>query len=286
MYDTTYLSYVWQRGHLHSLGRTTTLPRVRAVAINSSGTVVGAEEYSAHGLAPDRVGNAYLWNRGRKKALPPLVWKGQTADATFATGINAQGVVVGSSGPDADFSPGNSLPTSRAVVWQDGKIKDLGYGGADAINNRGQIVGSYWTSPGQEDEHAELWDHGRRVPLAGEEATAINNHGDVVGSGDANAFLYSHGKTIFLGQGDAVAINDRRQVLVAGNSVLGETGTSHVQSYLWHNGTRQNINTLVPALAKWSNITVSGLNNHGAIIGYGMLHKQNRAFLLVPTRSR
>ncbi len=52
---------------------------------------------------------------------------------------------------------------------------------------------------------------------------------------------------------------------------------------LWYQGKHYNLNHLVPKFARWSNIQVSGINNNGAIIGYGTYKNQERAFLLVPS---
>jgi probable HAF family extracellular repeat protein len=44
------------------------------------------------------------------------------------------------------------------------------------------------------------------------------------------------------------------------------------------------LNTLIPEDADWNLEEASGINDHGQIVGYGLHHGQERAFLLTPTR--
>jgi probable HAF family extracellular repeat protein len=87
----------------------------------------------------------------------------------------------------------------HAVLWEDGKITDLGVGGmAVAINSRGQIIGQRETAS---EVHAFLWEHGNITDLGtlgggSSEAVAINARGDVVGrsgtaSGEVHAVLWT-----------------------------------------------------------------------------------------------
>ncbi|HST12000.1 MAG TPA: hypothetical protein VLL05_16605, partial [Terriglobales bacterium] len=83
-----------------------------------------------------------------------FVWDGKTTDlgtlpgglSSFPVGINDSGVVVGQS-QNATIDPLTGVPELRAVLWQNGRILDLGTlegneGNALAINDRGQVVGA------------------------------------------------------------------------------------------------------------------------------------------------
>ncbi|MES2462603.1 MAG: hypothetical protein V4671_18625 [Armatimonadota bacterium] len=155
-----------------------------------------------------------------------------------AVGINDRGQVVGSRDRGAVENRRSVGGGTMAVLWHNGKRRDLGMGTgssseARAINNRGQIVGSIlWT-----DEYAVLWDNGRMrelpsLPAGGSSsARSINDRGDVVGSvtdanGVSHAVLWQNGKILRLDQvvklpagaifEEAVSINNRRQIVVTG----------------------------------------------------------------------
>jgi probable HAF family extracellular repeat protein len=159
-----------------------------------------------------------------------------------AYGINNRGQVVGfalNTIPDPlsivdSFIFGSSGGTqTRAVLWQDGIIRDLGtLGGPDGfasfVNERGQIAGfSYLNSTpnattGLPTVHPFLWEHGRMRDLGSLGGTlaglgsisvgGLNDRGEVIGlstlQGDpgcgsptgcvADAFLWSRGKMIDL----------------------------------------------------------------------------------------
>jgi len=91
---------------------------------------------------------------------------------------------------------------THAVLWQDGKIIDLGkhagyqYSAAVAINDRGQVIGN--TSSGKPSSatwrsRAFLWQNGKRIDLGtlhgdpNSSARAINNLGQIVGNSDSRA---------------------------------------------------------------------------------------------------
>ena len=77
-----------------------------------------------------------------------------------------------------------------------------GFSEATAINNRGQVVGSFSVTASEGAPHAFLWEDGQMTALGTlpggrfSGATAINSRGQVVGAGDSasgeeHAFLWS-----------------------------------------------------------------------------------------------
>src|SRR5436309_2609894 len=119
----------------------------------------------------------------------------------------------------------------RAAASVQLSIIDLGtlggtYSAAQAINNRGEIVGESSTASGE--LHAFLWQDGTMIDLGtlggeGSVAQSINNRGQVVGvsltsEGDVvHAFLWQNSIMIDLGTlgrafSNAEAINERGQI--------------------------------------------------------------------------
>jgi probable HAF family extracellular repeat protein len=177
----------------------------QASAINNRGQIAGmAEDGTLDSSCPagttnNRLQLPVLWENGRAHALPTPV-----GDASgFAQWINDHGQAVGYTG--------NCGAMSHAVSWENGtvtKLEDLGTGaGAIAYgnNNRGQIVGSVFVTPGGAIRYAALWQNGELTQLKllpgdiAAIATGINDQGQVVGSSWdsnfnwSNAFIYQDG---------------------------------------------------------------------------------------------
>ena len=167
---------------------------------------------------PGEVFHPIIWDGGVMRdlgTLAPLPCPPNelnVTDCSFgeATGINAQGVVVGTS------SAGSF---SRAFVWEKGVMRDLGaYPGhntrAAAINDRGQILGSV-------DEKTFLWDNGQTQIITDTftaMTTALGANGEVIGSTDAggnvrHAFVWKAGHFTELGTGQPIAINSRGDII-------------------------------------------------------------------------
>ena len=98
---------IWQNGRVKDLGRLA--PNgVYLQDINDAGQIVGTL------VTADGYGRGFVWANGRLTLLPPLPGHASSG----ATAINNQGVIVGSSGPDAGGR-------SYAVVWSNGKPRAL-----------------------------------------------------------------------------------------------------------------------------------------------------------------
>jgi len=189
--------FLWQDFHMSALP-TLGGNNGEASAINNRGQIVGMAEDGTvdSSCTPETTTNRtqlpVLWENGRARALPTLFGD---ADG-FALWINDHGHAVGYTG--------NCGAMGHAVSWENGtvtKLQDLGTGaGAIAYgnNNRGQIVGSVFVTPGGAIRYAALWQNGKLTNLKtlpgdiAAIATGINDRGQVVGSTWDSNFNWSH----------------------------------------------------------------------------------------------
>jgi probable HAF family extracellular repeat protein len=235
--------------------------------INTRGTTVGAAAtsiptpptansficFGPGGNVPF-VYHAFEWLNGTTKDLGTL---GGPAECSEATSVNAKGQIVGTSEVD-EIDPVLGTKQVRAVLWENGKIKDLGtFGGnhsaAAGNNNRGQVVG--FALNAIPDPFSFLY-----ILLTGGASTGTQTRG----------FLWQNGELQDLGTlggSDAAAfvVNERGQV--AGVSSFNSepnpiTGLPNQHAFLWQNGTMTDLGSLGGASA-----TPSGLNNRGQVIG-------------------
>jgi len=239
--------------------------------INHPGAVVGWADTAVATPVPDCynpvlnpdcfIAHAFVWQGNSLQDLGTL----PGGNFSFAYAINARGQIAGVSENDQIDPVGNGYPEFRAVLWEKGKLQDLGtLGGtssfASSINDPGQIVGpalndvpdpfsmlgiGSFTSMTQ--TRAFLWDHGTMQDLGtlgGPDSWAllINNRGQVAGFSytsdvpDPNSgvppihpFLWTKGKGMQdLGNlgGTNPLFNDRFSYLVSGLNERGQvTGT-------------------------------------------------------------
>lgn len=171
-------------------------------------------------------------------------------------------------------------------------IRELGtFGGrtvAEAINDRGQVVGYSETARGR--EHAFLWQKGQMTDLGAlpgrpySIAVAINERGQIIGWSqkrplkewgepereDPHAFLWQQGRMIDLGGTPgrpyswAFDINERGQVigrLQAKDLPSGEWGHRH--AFLWQKGTMTDLGTLGGPQSE-----ANAINDRGEIVGW------------------
>ena len=163
------------------------------------------------------------------------------------TAINNRGQVVGCSVTPSGYS--------RAVIWENGIITDLGTPGsnysdsrATDINDLGQVVGNSYNNAGR-FERAFLWDKGKMIDLGilgsndiSSQANGINNRGQVVGTilynssenrmGRYRGFLWENGTMTELLPGSQE--NCFRSHSCYGYSALGINDAGQVVGYSGH----------------------------------------------------
>jgi probable HAF family extracellular repeat protein len=199
-----YKAFEWNDGVVTNLGALGEGNCSNAIWINGKGEIAGNAE---NGVVDPLTGvneiRAVLWEHGKIEDLGTL-----GGDQSGGQAINDRGDVVGfalNATPDPysifDFLfLGSSNGTqTRAVVWRDGKAKDLDtLGGPDAaawfVNNRGQVAGYSYTSDTPDSNtgippvHLILWEQGAMRDLGSlggvglPSINGFNNRGEVIGA--------------------------------------------------------------------------------------------------------
>jgi probable HAF family extracellular repeat protein len=260
--------------------------------ITANGLVAG---FSENGLIDPQTGQpaavAVLWE-GRKAINLGTVLGGTES---IAVAVNSRGQVVGFSNndvPDALSIVG--FPTqTRAFLWQNGVIRDLGtLGGPDAaasfVNDRGQVAGFSYTdsnvnpSTGMPTIHPFLWENGKMTdlgtlggtvagPLFGFTTGYFNNHGELVGAsnlaGDVtqHPFLWTESEgmkdlgTLGGTFGYANWINDAREVVGIANTV----GDQFLHAFLWKDGVMTDLETV----GSDPSSEAKSINSRGQVVG-------------------
>ena len=248
--------------------------------VNNAGTLAGwgdtstPDPYRPNCFNGDcYVSHAFRWRNGIKTDLGTLPGGWSSASSW----VSANGLIAGASqnGETDPLDPG--YPEDRAVLWQNGKIIDLGTlpeggyeSGAEAVNSHGQVVG--WALNTVSD------------PYSMGLLSSLYNYYEPFYAVQTRAFLWEDKVGMLdlgtLGTGTdayAMAINERAQVIGVSytNSTPNQVATpcSYNGSlmptqdpFLWESGTMTDLGTLggTCGFPSW-------INNHGVVIGWSDL---------------
>ncbi len=256
---------------LRSLGNSNNL--TSATKINNNGQIIGRCT-----LTSSQKNFACLWDNGNIK---PIINFGSDMDGVTATDINDQGQIVGS------ITKSNSNGFQQIpFLWKKGKYTDLSSlfpqnsrPTPAAINNNGQIVGSFCINPNCQT-HAFLINHGTLTDLGSfsgdySSATDINDNGQIVGTygwiskGRAHGFIWQNGTMI-----DLEDVNSTDNVQVAGINNSGQIAGSRQinsatdwQAFRWDSGVFTNLGDLNNVTPNPHYSLAKGINDNGEIVG-------------------
>jgi probable HAF family extracellular repeat protein len=245
-------AFLWQAGTMTDLG-TLGGNYSQGNGINNLGEVVGTAQLKSGSS------EAFLYRNGKMTGIGSF----------SAAAINDLGVIAGSEG-----IPGEGH--TDAVIWQNGKITDLGllpgeggiYTDAAGINRVDEVAGS--GDNRESMERAWVWRNGTMTDigtLGGPQAAAyaINNAGQIVGfaqtSTDADhGYVYQNGKMTDLGLNVfPYAINNKGVIVGSGGCGAAIIVTG---------GVCQNLQNLIPANSGYNLMEAKGINDNGQIIAY------------------
>ena len=280
--------------------------------INDRGEAVGYSETSV--LDPDGEDvcgfgtkltcRPFLWHQGQLSALPVLDGNNGQASA-----MNNRGQITGfaeTTIPDSTCtSPSHTM---LPVLWEKGQPQPLPTvgsdpdGAANAINDRGQVVGYSGTCTA--GLHAVLWEDDNASPLpdlkTGAQAFGVNDRGQIVGlvgSTDGATFyaaLWENGTLTNLhtlpGDFAAIAsgINNRGQVV---GSTLDSSFNFDRNAFIYQDGVMTNLSKLFPADSNLYPTMANQINERGQIVGMATVLSgphtgETHAFLATPVDER
>jgi probable HAF family extracellular repeat protein len=224
----------------------------QTIWISRSGLIAG---FSENGLIDPLTGlpqgRAVLWTKdGQVNDLGTV----PGGNESLATAVNSRGQVVGFSNNDVPdpFSLAGLVTQTRAFLWQNGVMQDLGtLGGTDGlasdINERSQIAGFSFTNS-DATLNPFFWQNGTMTDIGSLGGTFgipnwLNSRGQVVGNsnlaGDAthHGFLWDRGTLTDVGtlggdNSEADWISDSG--LVVGRADVPGSLTHH--GFLWRHG--------------------------------------------------
>ena len=292
-------SEIWRKGTLTELELLPGGSNSEPAAISARGLAVGASDNGLLDASGAQIGRATLWTKEGKVTDLGVVPGGSSS---LGIAINSLGVVVGLSDndiPDA-FSMFGLANQTRAVLWQNGVIKDLGtLGGTDAIagyvNEAGQVGGSSYTNSAFSmncnsplTTHAFFYENGKMTDLGTFGGSCsifgwMNNRGQIIGYANTpdennHAFLWDkQGGLKNLGElpggfySFAVWINE------AGDVVGGSDGGTFFHATLWRKGAVIDLGTVYGETCSEAN----AINSAGLIIGFASADcfNEDHAFL-------
>ncbi len=199
--------------------------------------------------------------------------------------INERGQVVGNV-----LARASSRTFSRAFLWENGEMRDLGTPGpgytnssASAINDLGQVIGaSVKLEDDDQSQRCFLWENGVMQDLGDLYCWGINNRGQIVGSintpGGTRGFVWESGVVRDVVGRLTVAINDAGQVVGNGWSPpdCATPPACPTRAFLWENGTARDVGALEGGIS-WAR----DINEHGKVVGASTINAsgQTHAFL-------
>jgi probable HAF family extracellular repeat protein len=224
-------------------------------AVNDRGDMVGGRVFAGTLTHP------FLWRSGKLTDLGEL--KPTNDGSGEATDINNRGEIVGISNTESKTPP----VRERAFIWRNGVMTALfsldTESFASAINDRGQVVGSYAVGG---VSHAFLWQNGVLTDLGPGTAVDINDRGQIAGGNARGPWIWYQARFTYLDQGTAQGTR-----IVAMNNSGWAVGYGWIERpddmpdgriYLWRSGQITDLGKIGFGFSE-----LAGINDRGQILG-------------------
>ena len=253
-----------------------------ARGINASGQVIGVStdgtgaylSYRTAANAPVNPSSDALGTLGGASRGP----------STFVSGIDDAGRAVGESVSVSGFFHAFRTAANSPINPATDDLGDFGGQSSSAvsINKNGDIVGTYLPAVAGAYPYAVLLKSGTLTQLGGlglGSVASMNDLDHVAINVNEQASLWINGTVTLLAQlvSAALGINNSGQTVG-----YAPAGTAPQHAFLYANGVRVDLNTLIPPNSGWTLTSATAINDAGQIAGNGQINGQFHAFRLDP----
>jgi probable HAF family extracellular repeat protein len=277
--DGIYRAFLYQNGQMADLGTVGTDDSSAAYAINSSGQITG---FSSN--TQNETSQIFLYSGGTMAGIG-MFGDDDGMSRTIIAGIDDAGEIAVSTGlSDGDGSG------DRGSLYTNGEFQILPVPAMVrpvAIDRQGRIFGYGFIGA---NDAPRFYDHGKVTYLSAIERargnpTAINDLGEVFGTlAGSNFFVYRHGKVELLKaqwKGNVVAANNHGDFI----GMARFSKNRPKEPFLFSDGREVSLAGILtgPTALGWRLTGVTGINDAGQIIGYGVTRAgTTHAFRLDP----
>jgi probable HAF family extracellular repeat protein len=254
-----------------------------ARGINASGQVIG--------VSTDGTGAYLSYRTAAEAAINPASDALGTlggishGPSTFVSGIDDAGHAVGESVAIGGFFHAFRTAVNSPINPATDDLGDFGGQSSSAvsINKNGDIVGTYLPAVAGAFPYAVLLKGGTLTQIGGlglGSVASMNDSDQVAINVNEQAAVWNNGTVTPLAPpvSEALGINNSGQVV--GGYAPPRTAPSH--AFLYTNGVRVDLNTLIPPNTGWTLLFASAINDAGQIAGNGQINGQTHAFRLDP----